>query len=76
MAVVSAFCSKATNHTRIGKKPNGSFTLMALLGLVYSGRQCQRCHAANDIALIKLFRFLNKASESLEKWVATPIDQI
>ena len=38
--------------------------------------QCQHCDVASDITLIELLRFFNKPSESLQKWVATPMDQI
>ena len=34
------------------------------------------CDVVCDISLIKLLRFLVKPSESLQKWVATPTDQI
>ena len=42
----------------------------------YIERQHQCCVIASDLALIKLLRFLNKLSESLQQWIATPIDQI
>ena len=48
----------------------------AFLGPIYTERQDQCCNVTSDIALIKLLRFLNKPSESLQKLVATPIDQI
>ena len=45
-----------------------------LRGPVYSERERQCCDVASDTAPTKLLRFLNKPSESLQKWLATPID--
>ena len=46
----------------------------ALLGPVHTENECY--DVANDTALIKLIGFLKKPRESLQKWVATPIDEI
>ena len=57
--------------TRLSFSPLGR-----MLWLVYTEHQCQFCNVASDITLIKLLRFLNKSGESLQQWVATPIDQM
>ena len=46
------------------------------LGSVYTEHQRECCGVASDIALIKLLRSSNELSESPQKWVTTPIDQI
>ena len=43
---------------------------------IYTERQRQCCNVPSDIAVMKKIQFLIKQSESLSKWVATPIDQI
>ena len=50
--------------------------VMSSQGPVYIGSQRQCYGVAGDSDLIKLFRFLNKPSKSLQKWGATSIDQI
>ena len=51
-------------------------SLRRMLWLVYTEHQRQCCDVAGDIVLIILLRFLNKSGESLQQWVATPIDQM
>ena len=45
-------------------------------GPIYTERQHQCCDVASDITLNKLLTFIYKPSELLQKWAATPIDQI
>ena len=51
-------------------------TMYKHLGLVYTERRHGCSDGASDVVVIKLLWFLSKQSESLQKWVAIPLDQI